>query len=32
AATSIFLTAAMGLLLYVYYRAAKMLNKKGELE
>ncbi|HCM63224.1 MAG TPA: spermidine/putrescine ABC transporter permease PotB [Morganella sp. (in: Bacteria)] len=32
AATSIFLTAAMGLLLWVYYRAAKLLNKKGEQE
>ncbi|WP_272676427.1 spermidine/putrescine ABC transporter permease PotB [Providencia huaxiensis] len=29
AATSIFLTAMMGLLLYVYYRAAKLLNKKA---
>lgn len=28
AATSIFLTVMMGLLLYVYYRAAKLLNKK----
>lgn len=29
AATSIFLTVMMGLLLYVYYRAAKLLNKKA---
>ncbi|HBO24527.1 MULTISPECIES: spermidine/putrescine ABC transporter permease PotB [unclassified Providencia] len=29
AATSIFLTLMMGLLLYVYYRAAKLLNKKA---
>ena len=28
AATSIFLTVMMGLLLYIYYRAAKILNKK----
>lgn len=31
AATSIFLTLVMGLLLYIYYRAAKMLNNKSEL-
>ncbi|MGL5386544.1 MAG: spermidine/putrescine ABC transporter permease PotB [Serratia sp. (in: enterobacteria)] len=32
AATSICLTLVMGLMLWVYYRAAKLLNKKGELE
>ncbi|MCL2895585.1 spermidine/putrescine ABC transporter permease PotB [Brenneria tiliae] len=32
AATSICLTLIMGLLLLVYYRTARMLNKKGELE
>ncbi|MEC5341711.1 spermidine/putrescine ABC transporter permease PotB [Brenneria populi] len=32
AATSICLTLLMGLLLLVYYRTARMLNKKGELE
>ncbi|HGJ5876444.1 MAG TPA: spermidine/putrescine ABC transporter permease PotB [Arsenophonus sp.] len=31
AATSIVLTIAMGLLLYVYYRAANLLNKKVDL-
>ena len=31
AATSIVLTLAMGLLLFVYYRASKLLNNKGEL-
>ncbi|CAI0958764.1 MULTISPECIES: spermidine/putrescine ABC transporter permease PotB [Serratia] len=32
AATSICLTLVMGLMLWIYYRAAKLLNKKGELE
>lgn len=32
AATSICLTLIMGLLLFVYYRTARMLNKQGELE
>lgn len=32
AATSIALTAAMALMLYAYYRAGKLLNKKVELE
>ncbi|MEC5321305.1 spermidine/putrescine ABC transporter permease PotB [Brenneria populi subsp. brevivirga] len=32
AATSICLTLLMGLLLLVYYRTARMLNKQGELE
>ncbi|MBD2810614.1 spermidine/putrescine ABC transporter permease PotB [Xenorhabdus sp. Vera] len=32
AATSICLTLVMGLMLFVYYRAAKLLNKKVELE
>ncbi|WP_416776824.1 spermidine/putrescine ABC transporter permease PotB [Xenorhabdus budapestensis] len=32
AATSICLTLVMGLMLWVYYRAAKLLNKKVELE
>lgn len=32
AATSISLTLLMGLLLWIYYRAAKLLNNKGELE
>ncbi|MBJ7220635.1 MULTISPECIES: spermidine/putrescine ABC transporter permease PotB [unclassified Brenneria] len=32
AATSICLTLIMGLLLLVYYRAARLLNKKGALE
>ncbi len=32
AATSISLTLVMGMLLFVYYRAAKMLNKKVDLE
>lgn len=32
AATSICLTLVMGLMLLVYYRAAKLLNKKVELE
>ncbi|WP_340620911.1 spermidine/putrescine ABC transporter permease PotB [Xenorhabdus siamensis] len=32
AATSICLTLVMGLMLWIYYRAAKLLNKKVELE
>lgn len=32
AATSICLTLAMGLLLFIYYRTAKLMNKRGELE
>ncbi|UJF18122.1 spermidine/putrescine ABC transporter permease PotB [Vibrio sp. SS-MA-C1-2] len=32
AATSIALTTAMGLLLYIYWRVGKMLNKKVELD
>ncbi|MCC8380328.1 MULTISPECIES: spermidine/putrescine ABC transporter permease PotB [unclassified Xenorhabdus] len=32
AATSICLTLVMGIMLWVYYRAAKLLNKKVELE
>lgn len=32
AATSIWLTVIMGVLLYIYYRAGKLLNKKVELE
>ncbi|MFC0227187.1 spermidine/putrescine ABC transporter permease PotB [Serratia aquatilis] len=32
AATSICLTLIMGLMLWIYYRAARLLNKKGELE
>ncbi|MCG8709994.1 spermidine/putrescine ABC transporter permease PotB [Brenneria sp. 4F2] len=32
AATSICLTLIMGLLLFVYYRTARILNKQGELE
>jgi len=32
AATSICLTLVMGLMLWIYYRAAKLLNKMGELE
>ncbi len=32
AATSIALTAAMAIMLYAYYRAGKLLNKKVELE
>ncbi|QTF08208.1 spermidine/putrescine ABC transporter permease PotB [Brenneria izadpanahii] len=32
AATSICLTLIMGLLLFVYYRTARVLNKQGELE
>ncbi|MEH0873230.1 spermidine/putrescine ABC transporter permease PotB [Pectobacterium cacticida] len=32
AATSICLTLIMGVLLFIYYRTARMLNKKGELE
>ncbi|KLN96892.1 spermidine/putrescine ABC transporter permease PotB [Moellerella wisconsensis] len=31
AATSIVLTLAMGLLLFVYYRASKLLHKKGDM-
>ncbi|KHN56463.1 spermidine/putrescine ABC transporter permease PotB [Pectobacterium fontis] len=32
AATSICLTLIMGVLLFIYYRTARLLNKKGELE
>ncbi|QPI44894.1 MULTISPECIES: spermidine/putrescine ABC transporter permease PotB [Pectobacterium] len=32
AATSICLTLVMGVLLFIYYRTARLLNKKGELE
>ncbi|MGL5162674.1 MAG: ABC transporter permease subunit, partial [Plesiomonas shigelloides] len=32
AATSVTLTVLMGLLLLVYYRVGKLLNRKGELE
>ncbi|WON78486.1 spermidine/putrescine ABC transporter permease PotB [Serratia sp. UGAL515B_01] len=32
AATSICLTLIMGLMLWIYYRAARLLNKKGEWE
>ncbi|MEH2920355.1 spermidine/putrescine ABC transporter permease PotB [Samsonia erythrinae] len=32
AATSICLTLIMGILLFIYYRTARLLNKKGELE
>ncbi|TQI80246.1 ABC-type spermidine/putrescine transport system permease subunit I [Serratia fonticola] len=32
AATSICLTLLMGLMLWIYYRAAKLMNNKGELE
>ncbi|MGL4930002.1 MAG: ABC transporter permease subunit, partial [Plesiomonas sp.] len=32
AATSVTLTLLMGLLLFIYYRVGKLLNRKGELE
>ncbi|MDY4313935.1 spermidine/putrescine ABC transporter permease PotB [Pectobacterium actinidiae] len=32
AATSICLTLVMGVLLFIYYRTARLMNKKGELE
>ncbi|MEG1654757.1 MAG: spermidine/putrescine ABC transporter permease PotB, partial [Hafnia sp.] len=32
AATSICLTLVMGILLYIYYRVGKLMNKKVELE